>query len=73
MAPGHEWDYNVRVSPFAAKENPMKLRLSDRVERDERVALMLDRHVRGTHGSAPIHTARQQPLQRRLALALARV
>jgi hypothetical protein len=50
----------------------MKLRLSDRVERDERVALMLDRHVRGTHGSAPIHTARQQHLQRRLALALAR-
>ncbi len=63
---------NVRVLPFAAKESQMKLRLTARVERDERVTLMLDRHVRAKHGSAAINTMRQQPLNRRLAPATAR-
>jgi hypothetical protein len=50
----------------------MKLRLSASAERDERVALMLDKHVRGKYGSAPITTTPQRPLQRRLAPALSR-
>jgi hypothetical protein len=62
----------VRVSPTADKENEMKLRLSARAERDERVTLMLDRHVRAKHGSAAIQMILQQPLQRRLALAYVR-
>jgi hypothetical protein len=64
--------YNVRVSPTADKEYEMKLRLSARVERDERVTLMLDRHVRARYGSAPIQMILQQPLQKRLALAYVR-
>jgi hypothetical protein len=65
--------YNVRVSPIAAKENQMKLRLTTaRAERDERVTLMLDRHVRAKYGSAPVQLVLQQPLQRRLALAYVR-
>jgi hypothetical protein len=62
----------VIVSPFAAKENTMKLRLSASAERDERVALMLDKHVRDQHGAALIQTTQQRPLKRRLELALSR-
>jgi len=51
----------------------MKLRLTTaRAERDERVTLMLDRHVRAKYGSAPVQLVLQQPLQRRLALAYVR-
>jgi hypothetical protein len=53
-------------------EDQMKLRLTARAERDERVTLMLDRHVRAMHGSAPIQMILQQPLQKRLALAYVR-
>jgi hypothetical protein len=62
----------VNLSPFAAKENTMKLRLSAPVQRDERVAFMLERHVRGKHGAAPIQTITDRVLGRRLALAYVR-
>jgi hypothetical protein len=51
----------------------MKKRLTarPRVERDDRVLQMLDRHVRGKHGSAPLITL-TQPLGLRIAIATAR-
>jgi hypothetical protein len=63
----------VVVSPFAAKEKTMKLRLTarPRVERDDRVLQMLDRHVRSKHGSAPLITL-TQPLGLRIAIATVR-
>ena len=50
----------------------MKLRLSASAERDERVALMLERHVRGKQGAVPIQTITDRVLGRKLALALVR-
>ena len=50
----------------------MKLRRSASAQRDERVALMLERHVRGKQGSAPILTLTDRVLGRKLALLLVR-
>jgi hypothetical protein len=65
--------YNVVVQASAAKEKIMKLRLtaSPRVERDDRVLQMLDRHVRSRHGSAPLISL-TQPLGLRIAIATIR-
>jgi hypothetical protein len=49
----------------------MKRRLSASAQRDERVALMLDRHVRGK-GSAPTLSIIDRLLRRKVELLLVR-
>jgi hypothetical protein len=63
----------VVVLTFAAKEITMFKRLTarPRVERDDRVLQMLDRHVRSKHGSAPLISL-TQPLGLRIAIATVR-
>jgi hypothetical protein len=55
------------VSSFAAKEKTMKLRLTSEGKRqyDERVVVMLERHVREQRGSAAI-VLKQPALRQRL-------
>jgi hypothetical protein len=56
----------VVFSSFAAKEELVKLRNSETRRADERVAVMLKRHVRNQRGSAAIAVARRTPLRERL-------
>jgi hypothetical protein len=60
--------YNASVSSFAAKEDQVKLRLHSEGKQDDRVVRMLDLHVRGQRGSAPI-VLQKQDLRRRLKSA----
>ena len=48
-----------------------RLTARPRVERDDRVLQMLDRHVRSKHGSAPLISL-TQPLGLRIAIATVR-
>ena len=61
--------YKETLDSLAAKEDLMrrKLRNEDGRRGDERIAAMLDRHVRGRQGSALIKTGTDAALRTRLA------